>query len=425
METLLTRYRGLLVLVTVLAIQLVMLGLQVRNQSEVRLLRVWAVSAVTPFATILEGIRTGVGGTIASYVDLRGARAENDGLQKQITELRRQNDFLRAELETAQRSDALLEFRQRILSRTVAARIIGTNAAPASRVVFIDRGSSDGLVAGMAVISANGVVGRVLDVYRTTSQVMLLTDPSFAMGVVSQKGRVVGTLKGLGQRRVAVDYVENHLTVEKGEWFYSSGDDRVFPRGLPVGPVAAVAEGGGFQDILVEPAGMAQGLDEVLVVLEAVHQSVPEIKAPEPTLLVPPRDEDDDRSAEVSMFETSSPQPLDEPGAVPGAAADGAAAGAAVPAVRRPPATDADRLLERYRRIGEGQGHVFGTGLPGSTPPDFNRTPSPRRAAPADGAPGGATSPAPAPAAVSGTPAPTPASASSPATPVSSPPEQP
>ncbi len=375
METLLTRYRGLLVLVTVLAIQLVMLGLQVRNQSEVRLLRVWAVSAVTPFAIILEGIRTGIGGSIASYVDLRGARSENDALRKQMGELRRQNEFLRAELETAQRADALLEFRQRILSRTVAARVIGANAAPASRVVFIDRGSSDALVTGMAVLSATGVVGRVLDVYRNTSQVMLITDPSFAMGVVSQKGRVVGTLKGLGQRRVAVDYVENHLTVEKGEWFYSSGDDRVFPRGLPVGPVAEVAEGGGFQEILVEPAGMIEGLDEVLVVLEAMHQSVPQVESSQPTILVPPREPDADASPEVSMFETAAPTALDEPAATP--ESNSAGVTPTVP-VRRPPATDADRLLERYRRIGEGQGHVFGTGLPGSTPPDFNRRPTPR-----------------------------------------------
>jgi rod shape-determining protein MreC len=368
---LLTRYRGLLVLVAILALQLVMLGLQVRNQSEVRLLRVWAVTAVTPFATILEGIRAGVGDTVASYVDLRGARTENTALRKQLGDLRRQNDFLRAELETAQRADALLEFRQRILSRTVAARVIGANAAPSSRVMFIDRGASDGLMTGMAVVTAQGVVGRVLDVYRNTAQVMLITDPSFAMGVVSQKGRVVGTLKGLGQRRAAVDYVENHLIVEKGEWFYSSGDDRMFPRGLPVGPASEVTEGGGFKEILVEPAGMLQGVDEVLIVLEAMHQAVPEVESAVPTLLAPPRQPEQEASPEVSMFETAAPHAMDED-----TAASPDASSPAAPAAKRPPATDADRLLERYRRIGASQGHVYGTGLPGSTPPDFNRPPT-------------------------------------------------
>lgn len=376
METLLTRYRGLLVLVFVLAVQLVMLGVQVRNQSEVRLIRVWAVSAVTPFATILEGVRTGVGGTVASYVDLRGARQENQTLHKQLTDLRRQNEFLRNELETAQRADALLEFRQRILSRTIAARIIGANAAPASKVVFIDRGSSDGLVTGMAVLSAHGVAGRVLDVYPNTSQVMLLTDPGFAMGVVSQKGRVVGTLKGLGQRLVMVDYVENHLAVEKGEWFYSSGDDRVFPRGLPVGPTTEASPGGGFQDIYVEPAGLAEGLDEVLIVLEAAHQAVPAPSGDVPSLLAPPREPEAEEMPEVSMGETDVPRASDSAGWEAAGSGGGTASDAAATA-RRPPATDADRLLERYRRIGEAQRHTFGSGVPGSLPPDFNRAPTP------------------------------------------------
>ena len=389
METLLTRYRGLLVLVAVLAIQMGMLGVQVRNQSEVRLLRVWAVSAVTPFAVILDGIRTSIGGTIASHVDLRGARMENDTLRKQLIDLRRQNQFLRAEMDTAERADALLEFRQRILSRTIAARIIGTNAAPSSRVVFIDRGSSDGLQMGMAVLSATGVAGRVLDVYPATSQVMLITDPSFAMGVVSQKGRVAGTLKGLGQGRVIVDYVENHLTVEKGEWIYSSGDDRIFPRGLPVGPIVEVAEGTGFQEIAVEPIGLTSGLDEVLIVIEAAHQGVPSLPSSEPNLLVPPRDVDLDPLPELSMGETAAPaagddSPLDGTGS--------SVAGAGNTSVRRPPATDADRLLDRYRRIGAGQNHIFGTGLPGSAPPDFNRPPA--AATPAVPVPGTPSQPA-------------------------------
>jgi len=401
MESLFTRYRGLLVLVIVLAVQLVMLGVQVRNQSEVRLIRVWAVSAVTPFATILEGIRTGVGGTVASYVDLRGARQENDALRKQLVDLRRQTEFLRGELDTAKRADALLEFKQRILSSTIAARIIGANAAPSSRVVFIDRGSSDGVVSGMAVLSAHGVAGRVLDVYPGTSQVMLITDPSFAMGVISQKGRVVGTLKGLGQRLAMVDFVENHLTVEAGEWFYSSGDDRVFPRGLPVGPVTEAKQGGGFQDIYVEPAGLTEGLDEVLIVMEARHQSVPVPETAAPSLLVPPREPDPAERPELSMGET----------AVPSSDGEASSATESGTGARRAPATDADRLVERYRRIGEQQGHTFGTGAPGSTPPDFNRTPQAVRPR-TEGAEPGSTSPPPnapgaqsAPAPQSGTPA--------------------
>lgn len=404
METLLTRYRGLLVLVLVLAAQLVILGVQVRNRQDVRLVRVWAVSAVTPLAMILDGARSAVSNTFESYVDLRSAHQDNVELKTQVDTLRRQNEFLKAELATADRADRLLEFKQRIPSRTIAARIIGTNAAPSSQVVFIDRGSSDGLISGMAVINGTGVVGRVLDAYPNTAQVMLITDPGFAMGVISQKGRVVGTLRGLGQRRCMVDYIESHLVVEKNEWFYSSGDDRVFPRGLPVGPVVSVAQGNAFQDIYVEPTGMKPGLDEVLVVLEAVHQTVPTVNPEATPLLVPAPEKALEATPEVSMGETSAapPDEIAAGGNTAGTTAGSSPAGEAQAApataspVRRPLSTDADRLLDRYRRIGQSQNHPFGGGSVGTPPPDFNRAPAPTVANPSGAtAPGssGATAP--------------------------------
>ncbi len=420
METLLTRYRGVLVLVLILAVQLVMLGVQVRNQQDIRLVRVWAVSAVTPLAMILDGARSAVTHTIDSYIDLRGAREDNVSLKSQVDSLRRQNEFLKAELATADRADRLLEFKQRIPSRTIAARIIGTNAAPSSQVVFIDRGASDGLMSGMAVINGTGVVGRVLDAYPNTAQVMLITDPSFAMGVISQKGRVVGTLRGLGQRRCMVDYVESHLVVEKDEWFYSSGDDRVFPRGLPIGQVVSVAQGNAFQDIYVEPAGMKRGLDEVLIVLEAVHQTVPPVTPEAIPPLAPAPEKTLEAMPEVSMGETSAAPPSEvatggnptgAPAGTPSAAsATGAAAPAHTPPTRSPLSTDADRLLERYRRIGQSQNHPFGGGSVGTPAPDFNRPPAPPAASATEtavpetgasgaGTPAGTNAPAPTPAA--------------------------
>ncbi len=93
----------------------------------------------------------------------------------------------------------------------------------------------------MAVITPDGIVGKVVNVYPTASMMLVITDPTFAAGVISQKNRVHGTLKGQGHSTVIVDYVQNEQTVEQGEWFYTSGDDRIFPKGLPAGQVATVA----------------------------------------------------------------------------------------------------------------------------------------------------------------------------------------
>ena len=84
---------------------------------------------------------------------------------------------------------------------------------------------------GMAVVTPDGIVGKVLDSYPTASQVLLITDPSFAAGVISQKNRVHGTIKGQGQSKCHVDYVQNEEKVDVGEMFYTSGDDRIFPEG--------------------------------------------------------------------------------------------------------------------------------------------------------------------------------------------------
>ncbi len=127
----------------------------------------------------------------------------------------------------------------------------------------------------MAVINADGVVGRVSAAYPTSSQVLLITDQSFSAGVVSAKSRVEGILKGLGRSECGVYYIPRDEKIEVGEWFYTSGEDRIFPRGLPVGRVKTVGGDRTYKEIVLIPSGPARGMEELLVVLEGVHQSLP------------------------------------------------------------------------------------------------------------------------------------------------------
>jgi rod shape-determining protein MreC len=214
----------------------------------------------------------------------------------------------------------------------------------------------------MAVVTPDGIVGKVIASYPTAAQVQLITDPGFAAGVVSQKNRVIGTLKGQGRSDCIVDYVQIEQRVDTGEWFYTSGDDRIFPKGLPVGQASVVRSGKTFKDIYLNPAGFQRGLDEVLVIVEGVHQRIPE----DPTAAV---------SGPVKML----PPP-------PDSVQNAESASAAKSLV-----TDADRLKERYREIGEGQSHKFGEGM---TAPNFNKTPvvpAPKLVIPGTNPPGGAT----------------------------------
>lgn len=345
MERIFGRYRHIAVMLAVIAAQLLLLAYQVKTAEDVRLIRIWAISAITPLARLLDSARDGAERMVQGYIRLAGVQEENRRLRLELDRLRMENRHLKQELATAERASVLAEFRARHPSRTLAARVIAASSGPGTKAVIVDRGAGDGVRRGMAVITPEGVVGKVIAVYPAASQVLLINDANFAAAVISENHGVQGTLKGTGQRLCRVDYVQNEDKVEKDEWFYTSGEDLVFPRGLPVGRVKSVNAGRTFKEVTVEPSGLSRGLGEVLVVLEGVHQPLPGEAEP--------------LASELYVL----PAP-------PSGLAGEPLAGEAL-------VTDADRLREHYRRLGEAQGHVFGEGPPGSKPPDFNWKPSP------------------------------------------------
>ncbi|HWR50495.1 MAG TPA: rod shape-determining protein MreC [Bryobacteraceae bacterium] len=366
---LLTRYRNVTVLLLVIFAQLVLLAYQVKGNGDVRLIRVWAVTAVTPAAKVVDTVRGGVMGVVENYFLFKDLRKENAHIKEELARTKLETQRLRTELETADRVHALTVFQSKSPSKTLTARVIATGTGANSRVVFLDTGSGAGVMRGMAVITPDGIVGKVIASYPTASQVLLITDPTFAAGVISQKHRVRGTVRGVGHGNCQVDYIQNEEQVDPGEMFFTSGDDGVFPRGLPVGAVTVVRLGNPNKQVFLSPSGLEEGLEEVLVVAEGVHQPVPEpaLANKEVHIQPPPADQ------------TQPPAPAgQQPAAAQVAGTPAGAQRAGVPPGAQGTAntaTEADRLREKYKQLGDSQGHVFGTGLPGSKPPDFNLTP--------------------------------------------------
>jgi rod shape-determining protein MreC len=353
MDFFLSRYRHLTVLLIVITAQLLLIAYQVKTNKDIPLIRVWAVTAVTPVEQGLELVRRYTWGFVEDYFVLLGVRGQNERLQRENGQLKIENNYLKAELSTADRARALSVFQARSPSKTVAARVIGNGTGANSKVVFVDRGSTSGVESGMAVVTPDGIVGKVVDAYPTASLVMLISDPTFAAGVVSQKNRVHGTLKGQGHAECLVDYVQNEEHVDIGEWFYTSGDDRIFPKGFPVGQVTAAPNGKTFKEIYVSPSGMQGGVEEVLIVLQGVHQEVPggEAASPAYTILAAPVT----TGAAAAQTPQGAPQAAPEPGTL---------------------VTDADRLRAIYKEAGIEQKHTYGEGPPGTKPPDFTKIPS-------------------------------------------------
>jgi rod shape-determining protein MreC len=272
MENLISRYRNVTILVVVLFAQVLGLAMQVKRSTQeetTRLIRVWAVDAVTPLEKSIVWFQRGVSNLWHNYFYLRGVRQENRDLKLQIERLRIEQVRLNEDAEQARRLQALLGFKEQFISKTLAAQVIGSSGSEQSRSIYIDKGTHDGIRPDMAVITAEGVVGKVLRAFKTTSQVLLMNDQTSGVGSILEKSRLQGVLRGTPVGEVVLEKVMSDETVQPGERVVTSGGDQIFPKGLPVGTVTKVSPGPElFLNIRVKPAADLSRLEEVLVITQ-------------------------------------------------------------------------------------------------------------------------------------------------------------
>ncbi len=282
MENFFSRYRNASILMLVLFAQVLGLAVQVKRTDTggTRLIRFWVVNAITPLEKSLVNTSQGVRNVWRNYLYLRGVRHENRDLKEQVERLRIEQVRLSEDAAQARRLQALLGFKEQFISQTVAAQVIGASGSDQSHVVYIDKGASDGIKPDMAVITPDGIVGKVLRVYHASSQVLLINDPDSGVGAILESSRLQGILRGTAAGETMLRYVMSDEKVANGERVLTSGGDRIFPKGLPVGTVQQTNPGSDlFLNIRVKPAADLGRLEEVLVVTRVV-ESTPQIAEP-------------------------------------------------------------------------------------------------------------------------------------------------
>jgi rod shape-determining protein MreC len=287
MESFFTRFKNVLVLVAILLAQTIGLAIQVRRPVEagapdggsVTLLRYWTVSAVTPFERFVHGFGYNIRHGWSNYIDLRNTRQQNHDLQEQIARLRLEQAALSEDAIQGHRLQALLDFQQHYVASTVAAQVIGTSGNDLSRVLYIDKGSKDGLKPDQAVITPDGIIGKLRDVFPHTSQVLLINDQTSGAGVLLASTRLRAILRGSTTGQIVINNLTPDSRIQIGEQVLSSGGDQVYPRGLPVGTIESIKPDPDHQPytlIQLRPAANLNQLEEVLV-----------ITATQPTLPLP------------------------------------------------------------------------------------------------------------------------------------------
>ena len=291
MDSFFYRFRNPLVLITIVLLQVIALAMQVQRPSKdaempasaramedagsapdgkhVSLLRRWTVTAMTPLETAVHSSSVKVRGAWGNYVNLLHTRQQDAQLKNEVARLREEEASFAEDAQQGRRLQTLLGFKESYVTSTVAAQVIGTSGSERSHVLYLDKGSEDGLKPEMAVITPDGVVGKIRDVFPHTSQLLLISDPSSGAGVILATTRIRGIVKGTATGRVEIDNLTVDSRIKAGEPVVTSGGDLVFPRGLPVGTIESIAPDPLHQPytaIVIKTAANLNRLEEVLVI---------------------------------------------------------------------------------------------------------------------------------------------------------------
>jgi rod shape-determining protein MreC len=294
MENFFARYKNPLVLMAVLFIQVVALATQVKrqensrvagNSSGTRLIRVWTVTAFTPVQKMFVSTGHFFRDSWHNYADLRGVRRQNRDLQAEVSRLQMEQARLKQDADQARRLQALLDFKERFVGKTVAAQVIGTSGTEQSRVITIDKGSRAGIKTDMAVITPDGIVGKVKEVFPLSSQVLLINDHDSGAGVILEASRLQGILKGNALGELQIGDIMSDEKIEAGERVITSGGDRIFPKGLPVGTVSSATpdrDNDPFLSVKIKPSADLRRLEEVMVITKVAEEEPAAVSGPAP-----------------------------------------------------------------------------------------------------------------------------------------------
>ncbi len=263
-----SRHKSIFLLGGMVLLQVLFLAFQVKRDSQGRLIRVWTVSAMSPFERAGSYGIGSVRGTWGHYFALQNTSRDNEQLRHENEALKLQVTQLESRVAEAARLERLLNFRsshQQV--PMLGARVIGASADSATRTIYLDRGEHDGIQKNMGVITPDGIVGKVIETFGNTSQVLLLTDKDSGVGAMLADSRIQSPVGGTGEPLLEMKYVANDDKVDVGERVVTSGMDRIFPRDLPVGTVKEIKPGNPFKLIRVQPAASLERLEEVIVLL--------------------------------------------------------------------------------------------------------------------------------------------------------------
>jgi rod shape-determining protein MreC len=238
------RPRFVLLLLVLSAITLVTIDTRAGGSGVIGQIRAKAHDAFAPVQDATHSALRPVGNFFTGVVHYGELKSENARLRDELAKVRGQQ----LQAADAQRELQLLLDQQHLdfvgNIPTVAAQVVDTSSSNFELSVQINRGTSSGVAAGMPVVAAAGLVGRVVEVSAKRSTVLLLTDPTFSVGVRLTANGDTGVANGRGRDNpMTIDLVPPNTRLNHGDVLLTSGLQlERFPKGIPVGRVGAVKQ---------------------------------------------------------------------------------------------------------------------------------------------------------------------------------------
>lgn len=280
------RQRAPIWLVGLLVTNLVIMAVDARDaDGRHKVLRVWTQTFASPLQNASSKASGATSGFFEQIWNFRSTAQQNEQLKERLTQLEQELNVARQAASENERLRALLSLNEQLKIETVPARVIARDPSVWFNTITINRGSSSGVEVNMPVVTAGGIVGRVITVSPWASQVMLITDEKAGAGaVVGQLGEsgALGSVRGradLGVALIEMRYVSGLEKVEVNDSVMTTGQDGIYPPGLTVGRVVDVKKGSATQahHILIQPGAQLDHLEEVAVLLyKPPPRSVPE-----------------------------------------------------------------------------------------------------------------------------------------------------
>jgi rod shape-determining protein MreC len=248
--------------------QILLISAQVNSRSGVPVIEAVTFGIFSEVQRGLSGGFSGVRRVWTDYIGLRNLKVENEALKRDLAASQVAVQEQRALADRTRGLERLLDLREHLNLKTVAAEIIGAAATPDFRTLTIDKGTRDGVRADMAVIAPAGIVGRLVVPSLRSAKVQLLVDRNAAAGAIVERTRAQGVVVGGGDDRLRMEYVSEVFDIVAGDVVVTSGIDGIYPKGFIIGRVESVEKSGSaYKRITIKPAVDFSSLEEVLVVL--------------------------------------------------------------------------------------------------------------------------------------------------------------